>query len=60
MTAKAMERIEELADIVWDTLAEASLVDGRGGAEYERRIDGLRAWLWDEDGRLPAELERLP
>lgn len=45
--------VEGIADGLWDQLAKAALLDERGSAEYERRIGGLRAWLWDEDGRVP-------
>lgn len=49
----AMAFVEGVADEIWRMLAKAALVDDFGGAEYERRIVGLRAWLWDRDGQPP-------
>lgn len=52
---QVMSSVETLADEVWDFLDAKAAVDGRGGAEYTRRINALRVWLWDTAGRCPTE-----
>jgi hypothetical protein len=46
----AIGGLELLADEIWRQLEARGIVDAIGGAEYERRIVALRAWLWDADG----------
>lgn len=51
---KALEYVELAADEAWRLLESKGVVDAINGAEYERRIVGLRAWLWDE-GPAPED-----